>query len=259
MAQASSWRQQLVNQIQLALSQKQLKMAALKLFPRHPVQGSGRWLVAVAVVMVMLFWNWKLLLATGTGVLVMLLVYLMQEWDWQVHWSSLQRFFSGSNRQLTLAVGSGGIASFSTYMAVSIWVDSDSPWIAAGAILQGLGTLATLILLVWQIISRQLNRDEANLNHWLTELTQVDPLKRLIAVRQLCALVTDARLEREHRRSVAEYFRLMLNQEPEAAIRDAVLDGLQALESNQQLIKGSQPLKTPVVLKRSAAKVRRKN
>ena len=85
----------------------------------------------------------------------MLLAYLMQEWDCQIYGSSLRRFFSGFNRQLTLAVGSGGIATLSTYMAVSIWVDSDSPWIAAGAILQGFGTLATLILLVWQIINTQ--------------------------------------------------------------------------------------------------------
>jgi hypothetical protein len=129
--------------------------------------------------------EWKLLLATGAGVLVMLMVYLMQEWDWQRYWSSLRRYFTGSNQQLTLAVGSGGIATLSTYMAVSIWIDSDSSWIATGAILQGFGTLATLILLVWQILSRQAGRNAVNRDQMLHDLTDGDPLKRLLAVRQL--------------------------------------------------------------------------
>jgi hypothetical protein len=255
-AQASKWRQQIANLIESS-SHKPSKLALFQRFPQARLSQGG-WLLAIAFMLAMLFWNWKLLLATCAGVLVMLLVYLMQEWDWQVHWSSMQRFFSGSNRQLTLAVGSGGLASFSTYMAASIWVDSDSPWIATGAILQGLGTLLTLILLVWQIISRQVNRDEGNLNHLLTELTQVDPLKRLLAVRQLSALVTDARLERDRKRTIAEYFRLMLSREPEAVIRDAILDGLQELES-QQLTKASQPLKIPITVKSSARKLRIKN
>jgi len=55
-----------------------------------------------------------------------------------VRWSDIRRFLNGSNRQLTLAAVSGGIATLSTYMAASIWIDY-SPWIAAGAILQGLG------------------------------------------------------------------------------------------------------------------------
>jgi hypothetical protein len=189
-------------------------------------------MLALTVVVAMLLWNWQLLLATGTGVLVMLLVYLMHDWDWQVHLSSLRQFFSGSNRELelSLAIGSGGIAAFSTYLAISIWADSNSPWIAAGAILQGFGTLATLILLVWQIINRAANRDEANLNRIVTELTHADPLKRLIAVRQLTRLMEKQRLEPSQRRTVTECFRLMLSQEQEPVVRDAVFGGLQVLE-----------------------------
>jgi len=81
--------------------------------------------------------------------------------------SALVRY-SFLNGQSPVAAVSGGIATLSTYMAASIWIDSDSPWIAAGAILQGLGTLATLILLVWQIISWQASREEAQLDQLLT-------------------------------------------------------------------------------------------
>jgi len=200
----------------------------------------------------MLFWNWKLLLATVVGILVMVLVYWMQEWNWQVHWSDLRRFLKGSNRQLTLAACSGSVATLSTYMAVSIWIDSDSPWIAAGAILQGLGTLFTLILLAWQIISWQVSRQEAQVDQLLTDLTDIDPLKRIIAVRQLTRLLTHAQLDQATQRTVADYLRLLLSREQESVIREAVLDGLLALDKVQQLSLAA-VLSTPAALKRSAA------
>jgi uncharacterized membrane protein YhiD involved in acid resistance len=182
----------------------------------------------------------------------------MQEWDWQVRWSDIRRFLNGSNRQLTLAAVSGGIATLSTYMAASIWIDSNSPWIAAGAILQGLGTLATLILLVWQIISWQASREEAQLDQLLTDLTDADPLKRLIAVRQLTRLVTRTRFEQAHHSTVSEYLRLLLSREQETVIREAVFDSLQALNNVQQLSSGTAP-STPVAFKRSTAKASRRS
>lgn len=258
MAQASSWWQQLLKRIESLLLVLVKGRAFKQLYPQR-FRGPGGWLVGLTGIVAMLFWNWKLLLATGSGVFVMLLVYLMQEWDWQLYWSSLGRFFSGSTRQLTIAVGSGGIATFSTYLAVSIWVDSDSSWIAAGAILQGFATLATLILLVWQIINSQASRDEMNRDQMLSDLTDADPVKRLLAVRQLTNWGLDHRLPPSLRRVVADCFRLMLSREQEAVIRDAVLDGLQVLDNNQMLGKGAKPFQVPIELKQSAVKVHRQS
>lgn len=258
MAQASSWWQQLLKRIESLLLVLVKGRAFKQLYPQR-FRGPGGWLVGLTGVVAMLFWNWKLLLATGAGVLVMLLIYLMQEWDWQLYWSSLRRFFGGSNRQLTIAVGSGGIATFSTYMAVSIWVDSDSSWIAAGAILQGFGILATLILLVQANISRKGCRDEVNRDQMLNDLTDADPVKRLLAVRQLTGWGLNHRLHPSVRRFVADCFRLMLSREQEAVIRDAVLDGLQVLDNNQMLGKRAKPFQVPIELKQSAAKVHRQS
>nr|WP_275974416.1 hypothetical protein [Argonema galeatum] len=204
----------------------------------------------------MLFWNWKLLLATSVGVLVMWLVYRLQVLDWQLYWSNLRRFFGGANRQLTIAVGSGGLATLSTYTAISIGVDTDSPWIAGGAMLQGLGTLAILVLLVWQIVGRRAFRDEAKLDRMLASLTDADPLKRLIAVRHLTRFGT--KYDSSEQNAIADYFRLMLSQESEALIRDAVLDGLQAFDNLQKLAGGDPPFSMPLDVKRSAAKSRRR-
>ncbi len=208
-------------------------------------------------VVAMLFWNWKLLLSTVAGVLVMLFAYLMQEWDWQLYWSNLRQFFLGSNRQLTIAVGSGGIATFGTYMTLSIFVNGDNSWITTSAILQGLGTLTILILLVWQIISNQGSLHETKLEQMLRDLTNTDPLKRLLAVRQLTSWGVDYRLRLSEKRQVTDCFRLMLSREPEAIIRDALLDAFQVLDNNQRLPQKPQPFQTPITLKPSTAKVRR--
>lgn len=255
-AQAFSWWQKLNNQIQrsqLAIFER----STFASFKIRRFRGAGGWLFVLTVMVAMLFWNWQLLLATSVGVFIMLFVYLMPGWDWQVHWLQLRRLLSGSNQELTLAVGSGGVAALSTYMAVSIWIDSDSHWIAAGAILQGLGTLIAIVLLVWQVISRQLTQDEAKLNSVLADLTDVEPLKRLIAVRQLTQQVTNAQVERRKRREIADYFHLMLGREQEAVVRDAVLDALQALDDTQILGKGDRPLQTPLNLKRATVKINR--
>lgn len=222
--------------------------------PLYPQQlrESGGWLVGLTLVVAMLFLHWKLLLATSIGALVMLLVYMMQEWDWQRYWSSFSQFLSGYNQPLTLAVGSGAMATLSTYMVISIWVDSDSPWIAASTILQILGTLTILTLFVWQTLNRPASQNVVNLNQMLSDLTDANPVKRLVAVQQLTQWGTDPFLHPSERCVVGDCFRLMLTHEQEAVIRGAVLDGLQILDNNRMLGKGTQPLPVPMPLKQSA-------
>ncbi len=253
MAQASSRWQQLIDSKMQDWLLLQFQNKALKLQLLHRFRGPGGWLLSLTVAVAMLFWDWRLLLATVMGLAVMILVYWMPNWDWQVHWADIRRFLNSSHSQLTLAAGSGGIATFITYMAASIWIDSDSPWITAGAILQGLGTLTTLIVLVWQIFSWQVSQEETLLDQLLIDLTHADPLKRLIAVRRMTRLVTRTRFDSAHPRTVAESLQLLLNREQEAIIREAVFDSLQALDRVQQL-SPSAPLSTSSALKRSGAK-----
>lgn len=256
MAQASSSWQQLFKLIESCLPLKVKSRVWKRLYPRQ-FRGPGGWLMILTSIVAMFLWNWKLLLATSAGVLVMLLVYLMQECDWQIYWSSLRQFFLGSNKQLTIAVVSGGMATLGSYMTLSILVDGDSSWIAASGILQGLGTLTILILLVGQIISNQGSRDETKLEQLLRELTHADPLKRLLAVRQLTSWGVNHRLHLSEKKQVSDCFCLMLSQETETIIRDAILDALQVIDNHQRLAKESQPFQTPIILKPSTAKIHR--
>ncbi len=186
----------------------------------------------------LLVWNWKLVLATGVGVAVMVLVYLLQSWDWRLHWSDLRRFLSGPNRQLVLAVGTGSMATLTTYIAISIWTDAQSRWLASGAILQGLATLAVLLLLVWEVISRHQQQDDDELNRLLSDLTEADDLKRLIAVRQLIRFVRRTPLNLDQSQTLRDSFRLLLGRESEPTVREAVFESLEVIEI-QHLGKGS--------------------
>ncbi|MEH2265681.1 armadillo-type fold-containing protein [Nostoc sp.] len=232
MAQASSSWQQLIDRIpnwnwlhSLFKTKGATKQQTFKRF-----SGPGGFLGFLTIILAMLLWNWKLLLALLIGVGVMVLVYSMQEWDWQLHWSKIRKFLNSSNRRLALAVISGGLATVSTYMAAAIWVESHSSWIAAGAIVQGVGTLLTLILLVWQFVNFYENREEDHLEQLLVNLTDKDPLKRLISLRQLTKFISRQRLDSSVQQDVAECLQLLLSREQEVAIREAAFKILQVCD-----------------------------
>lgn len=234
MAKASYSLQQLINQIP-NWSLPALKAGSLKQQNFKPFSGPGSVLSFITIVLAMLLWNWKLLLALVVGIGVMLFTYSSQQWNWQLRWSEIQKFLNGPNRQLVLAVSSGGIATLSTYMAAAIWVDSPSPWIAAGAIGQGLGTLLTLVLLLWQIVSRYTNQKTDLFEKLLLNLTEQDPLKRLIAVRQLTKFISRQPVNPALQQEVIQCLQLLLTREEETLIRDAAFESLQTLDRLQNL------------------------
>nr|WP_201280562.1 armadillo-type fold-containing protein [Hassalia byssoidea] len=220
-------------------TERATKQPNLKLY-REP----GGYLGFLTIVIAMLLWNWKLLLAIIVGVGIMVLVYSMQRWDWRSHMLKIRKLFNNPNRRLALSVTSGGIATLSTYMAAAIWVDSNSRWIAAGAILQALGTLLTIILLVWQIVSFYSIREEEQLDRLLLTLTEQDPLKRLIALRRLTKFVNNNRIDSSVKQNIIECLRLLISREEEVMIREAAFESLQALDLGEQISSSSAtPLK----------------
>jgi hypothetical protein len=223
-------------------------------FLRHP--NTLRWLLGLTIVTTWGYWNGKLLLSSAAGLAMMVLVYRMQQWDWQVRWSEFWRSSIGSNRQLTLAVGSGALATVSVYMSVSIWVDLENHWIASGIILQNLGLAVVIGLLVWLVISHRATQQQAYLEGMLTNLTDPEPLKRLIAVREITRWISNTNFSRNDpnklfgrlnrspgetrfnsknswisRSHLIECFQMMLLRESEPMVYDAIIDALQALDS----------------------------
>ncbi|ACK72173.1 conserved hypothetical protein [Gloeothece citriformis PCC 7424] len=251
MAQVSfRWKQVPFWLLILSLIRNQGRMAFS--ISRKKYRYLSRWLFTGLAIALMFAWNWKLVLATGIGVGLMLLIYLMQGWNWQRYWLYWQQFLSGSDGKLTVAVGSGGFAALCTYVATSIWTESENRWLATGTILQGLGTLLTFGLLCWHIITQRERQKESEFDLWITDLTDSDPLKRLIAVRKLSQLVNQHRLNEIYTEQIIEYFQLMLLQEQEPTVKEALLNNLSQWQKNSSTPDKAQPLKIPLNLNSKA-------
>jgi hypothetical protein len=241
-AKAASWSGKRVHRLvqgQIADLGDFLASVARKLqaqdLTRIQLKSSGRLVLGAGGAIALLAWNWRLCLATGSGIGMMLLVYKIQN-SGQIPWSRIYRQLHSLNRPFVIALASGGIATLSTYMTAVTWRDSSSPWLAAGAILQGLGTLAVLVLLVWLILHRQTQADQSHFQRVVSDLTAEDELKRLVAVRQLTYLCRANRLSPAKQRMVGEYLRLLLNREAESVVHNAALDGLQLLSHKAALV-----------------------
>jgi len=202
---------------------------------------SKGWLAVITLAAVWALWNSQLLFSTGLGIAAMMLVYRGDSREWQLLRSQVEQFWDSPNRRFILAAGTGGIATLGAYMSLAIWADSSSPWMAASLILQNFGTIAIAGLLLRQALSMGASKDEATVDRILANLTDADPVKRLIAVRQMTDLVNNGgfgdrsfvkNMPAKPRNRIAltraaECFRLMLSQEPEALVRNALLEGLQ--------------------------------
>ncbi|MGA9383072.1 MAG: hypothetical protein WBV73_30285 [Phormidium sp.] len=251
MAQASSWWQEVVNQLPNS-SILEFQSRTFKSFSGKHSSSSRYWLLGLIVAMTIIFSDRRLFLATSIGVVTMWLVYRLQSGNWQSYWSNLRPLVTGANRQLAVAVISGGFATLCSYLAIAIGTDTQSSWITFAILLQSLGTLAILGLLVWQILAQQTKPDQTKLDQMLADLTDADTLKRLIAVRYLTS--SAQKFDFSHKVWLADYFRLMLNRETEEIIRDAVLDGLRLLENYPKLGEATASFSMPVNVKRHQVK-----
>lgn len=201
------------------------------------------WLVSSTAITLMLDWNWKLVLATSTGIASLLLIFLSDRRNWQQYWSIWQQWLRGSQGKLAITACSGGIIAVGTYLAAAIWSESEHRWLAVGSILQGLGTLMTLGLVSWQILSQHQQSETRYFEEWLRDLTQTDPLKRLIAVRQLANYASHHPLSSTQRQQLEEYYGYMLSTETEPLVRSAIAESLQSWNNPQS------SLQIPVKLK----------
>ena len=259
MAQASSRWQQLINEMQASLPE--FPVAALRqlFWLSSADQVSRSWFWGMAVVAVLLIWHWKLLFALGVGILVLLLTHSLQAGHWQIPWAELRQKLRGAKQRFALAVVSGGVATLSTYISLAIWSEAESFWSATGAIGQGLGILAVLVLLVGHLLDHDRNNDLAptRFDQLVHDLTHADALKRLIAVRQLTQVVTTPTADRTQRRAVVDYLRLLLSQESEPVVRNAVLDSLQALDKAHRMTQAQLPAASAPLAQYPATPMRR--
>ena len=214
------------------------------------------WTCCLAIVALLWCLNWKLFLATTVGIGLMSFSYLLQNPYWQRYCQKWQSFLVGSNRQLVLAVGSGAAGSFCTYLAASVWADAENQWLATGAILQGLASISTLSVLLWSVWKRKGSTTQTKLDNLLADLSDREPLKRLVAIRQLTRLLITKSLSSEHYSQSVEYFHLMLSQPQLPIVENALLESLELLDTKETAKLRSNKIKIPINLKYSRKSVR---
>lgn len=203
------------------------------------------WAAACASFLILWAWNWQLVLATLTGVGSMIGVYHLQGKNWRSLWLWWRSFLGADSGKLTLAVVCGGFSTLGSYLAVSIWTYTENRWLALGSILQGFGTVLTLILLGWHFLDHRGQNESKNFDRWLEKLTVNDPLMRLMAVRRL----SEMELSPSRREQCQEYFRYLLSQETDTQVRSALLDNFAIKETSKP-----QPLQMPRQVKKSVLK-----
>lgn len=245
----------LKNQLQEALPaslQKPLKRLA------HRVESSKGWLIGGAGLLLWL-WMWQWMLAIGAGLAVTVGVYLIQQRRLKLSWRGWQRLWSRANRSLSLSVLAGVVALGSTYLATAVWLETDQHWLVTSILLEGLGILAIVSVLLWQLLHRQLQQQDQTgdrFQQWLSDLSHPDPLRRLIAIRQTTRLLLAASTSNSPlpmtSTHLADCFRLMLDRETETVVCSALIESLQALNPVRQL-EGTQ---LSTVAMRSATKTK---
>jgi hypothetical protein len=249
-SKAILWWEQLFGELQsLPFNLKMVKQISVSTLNKLPQVITS--LLILLLIPIMGWWNWKLFIATISGIGIMLFIYWLQIKNWQRYWFQWQHFLTEAQRKLSVAVICGGVTAFTTYLAASIWADSNNRWLATGSILQGCATIITLILLAWHIKRHRTYRQEAKWEYLLADLTHINPLKRLIAVRQLTLLLSRNGLPFNYRSQLKEYFCLMLSQPQELPIREALLDSLQNLNIHDSIPDKKEHLRIPINLQYS--------
>lgn len=208
------------------------------------------WGGGAAGTLTLLAWNWKLVVATGLGMAAMRGAYSLQAQPWSRYWTLLHDYWQRPQRQLTAAVGAGGLATLGSYIALTVWSEAPNRWLAVGAIAQGSATLLTLGLLGWQLVGRQREQQDERYERLLLALTQAQPLQRAIAARQLRQLAPS--LAANQRQELRDYFRWLLAEETQERVRAALLDALSDLDEPHS----STPLRMPLNLERSPNRIR---
>ncbi len=160
----------------------------------------------------------------------MWLAYTLRECAWRAAITDLVNALQGVDRRITLSILAGAGATFGTYTALSIWLESQNHWLATGMILQGTVTMGAIGVLLWQKL--QPSPQQSGLLQYIQDLTDADPLKRLIAVRQINQLFKQ---HPEQQADITEFYQVLLKREPDRLVQEALMAGLQAMTTKTSL------------------------
>lgn len=212
-------------------------------------QQPSRWFLAGLGYMLLVAWNERLILSLTAGLVGMVAAFQIQQGQWRLPSVNWQQVFDVQRHPLRLALIAGGAVMLTTYVALSIELESGQAWISMGWLLQS-GLIGVLLLTILQAT----NGNQFGGNSWLDaadESTQIDllldhlghadPLQRLIAVRRLLQLVDQLPTDQEYapqvslRSHIRDCFQIAQHQETDPIVQQALTTGMQVLQARPQL------------------------
>jgi hypothetical protein len=188
----------------------------------------------------------KLILATAIAISVMLTVYPSEQFNWKIYLQQLSQLLTGVNRQLTLAVGIGGLMAIASYSTLAIWAEIDNHWLATALITQGFVTTMGLGVVIWYLLKQKIFISSAvdSFTDLVTNLTANSAIKRLLTINQLMQLWETQKLTPQQINDLQNYFYLMKKAETDQTILAKIEDSLAKL-LQQDKINYYQPLNIP--------------
>lgn len=212
-------------------------LARVKQFSHRFSQGIDRqrlgvWFIALLGSLLLMVWDGRLLISITIGLGAALLI--QQQYINPATGHTVLKWLSTPPSTTVIAIGCGFLSLIASYLTLQIWHDTNSLGLAIAILLQSLGLLTLLCLFGWRLFKQDQERFNSNqMNDWINHLTALDPLKRLIAVRQICRYFEASPLDDRQTQEIREYFHLLQQQESEPSIQNAILEGLAQINSDQ--------------------------
>jgi hypothetical protein len=193
-------------------------------------------LLAIAALLgAIALWHWNgglmvaLLVGSSSGI-VLYWVLGRQSFSWR----ALQNWLKEPQAPLGLSVGAGAGVLVLSYSALAVWHDLNSPWLALMLLMQEIGILLALGLAVGLMLTRKSDAPIHAFDRCVAGLLHRDELRRLMAVRQLANLATQAALTAQERSLATEYLHLLARKETDLVVTTAIQESLMVLAPAQQ-------------------------
>jgi hypothetical protein len=188
----------------------------------------------------------KLIFATAIAISVMLAIYRSEQFNWKAYLRQFSQLLTGANRQLALAVVSGGIVAIASYSALAIWAEIDNHWLATVLITQGFVTTIGLGVVLYYLF-KQKNLGFSSVKSFadlVTSLTDNSGITRLLTINQLMQLWEKQKLTPQQISELQNYFYLMKKAETDQTILMKIEESLSRLLQYEKF-NSYQPLNIP--------------
>lgn len=202
----------------------QLAGESVLLVQQPGVQKWGRWSLAAFAATIMWDADWPITLATASGVAGVALIYCVLNPAWRPEWRRWLLLTRTHQGQLALSAVGGALLALGCYGTVLVWANASDRWLATAILLEGMATLITLGLLIWQITQQRPQHQYQQWEQLLLQLAEGDRLQRLIIIRQLGKRLQQGQLSTAEQSELRDYFQLLWSQETDPHIRQALLD-----------------------------------